>query len=58
MKNTIITIIVTTCVLVTGYFVFVVVSMKSQLNQNTANIAQVVNFLNKQIEASTPPVTK
>jgi cell division protein FtsL len=57
MKNIIITVIVTALVMVTGYFVFVVVKMQSQVNSNTANLNQIVEFLNKQIEASAP-VTK
>ena len=55
MKKTIIvTAIVTALVMITAYFVFVVVKMQKQVNSNTAAINQVVNFLNKQIEASAP----
>jgi len=51
-KTIIITALVTACIMVTGYFVYVVVKMNNQVASNTATINQVVEFLNKQIESS------
>jgi len=54
MKNIIITVIITSVVLVTGYFVYTVIKMQKQLDTNTKSVEQIVNFLNSQIKQQTP----
>ena len=45
--TSIISLILGAVIAISVYFVYVVVKMQAQVNQNTANIAQIVDFLNK-----------
>jgi hypothetical protein len=38
----------------TGYFVYTVIKMGQKVEQNTATLVQVVNFLHEQISKSNP----
>jgi hypothetical protein len=59
MKKTIVTtsiisIIVGILLAVIGYFVYIVISMRAQVNQNSIAITQIVDFINKNIQAQNP----
>ena len=64
MKKTIIitaivSLLVGVALTILGYFVYAVVKMQSQVDQNTATISQIVDFLNKATAKSgtTQPTT-
>lgn len=62
MKKTIIitaiiSLVVGIIITVTGYFIYTVVNMQAQVNQNTQVIGQVVDFINKSIQSQTPAPT-
>jgi hypothetical protein len=58
----IISIVIGIIIAVTGYFIYTVINMRAQVNQNTQVLGQVVDFINKNIQAQTPaasaPITK
>ena len=49
--TSIISLILGAVIAISAYFVYIVIKMQNQVNQNTTNIAQIVDFLNKNTQA-------
>jgi flagellar basal body-associated protein FliL len=50
----IVSLLVGALLVLTGYFVYTVIKTQQKVEQNTATLSQIVQFLNEQISKSNP----